>query len=441
MTESYPRTNQLMEILKAADFQKDRMKRISDLKNKQQQQISVPESQSVSIPRFTHDIRRNRNHGAARAAANLVAAPVEVPEIVIDTTNENTNTDIIFPQPEAEVNETDNETVNEIREVVLPQQQFPTHLHTLNSNVKSVKRFTKTSYVWDAYWPFITANTAVENPGFDFENYYIAFNGQAVRKWSVFLPTPIPSEFPARDLFRLELKSERSKFNFDLKFENLMPADSTSTIEISPHSESYPLNVNQYLLQRDKSLANSVGSVSQVSHVSYVSMIAFYNTTDYRYNPIIDSIDNFDPVKNLLLSTQLFMLHINQIHEPINVIIAFNSSSGENLFTIDIETSGSVEIRESIQSVTNELTPDLVIQKKTVYVNGKYFMTHAVYANDIPSALQLGRETEIEKVIQLATQLIFRNDTGPVDISSQQIRATDDHQRVLIRFSRELTKI
>jgi len=290
--------------------------------------------------------------------------------------------------------------------------------------------------LWDAYFPFPFSDSNDSDRRLYFELFYTTFSGILIKKWSTSLSTPPVSVFHNKDIFNLSLLTDNSNFDFNFKFENLQP--NSPSINIGPKSTISPLNPNQFVLIKDP-------HHSQESTVS--AIIAHYNTTDQYLNQFNGSIDSFDRIKNLFISTQLFFIHINQIKERVKLSLAHDSKLGENLLRVMIETDAKVEIKETLIPVkinadqASDLMVNIVIAKKVVYINGKYFMTYATYINDVYAAVELAGHTNdniYQLPLQLAIMLLFEAMVPVIDLDKRAGKT--EHERLLIRLCRDILK-
>ncbi|XWV25939.1 putative orfan [Tupanvirus soda lake] len=300
------------------------------------------------------------------------------------------------------------------------------------------------TYVWDAYWPFIGSGETDQK--LDIEVDYITFNGVMIEKWRTTLPTPTTSIFPIKDVFKFSLVTGCDNFDFDLKLENIPSTGSPVAVNINPKSTTLPFNLNQFIIIKDPNITVTTPGTSPTD---ILAVIAYYNSNQLNLNQFTHSTDSVEPVKNIFMSTQLFCVHINQIQEDIKLTMTHNTSIGENLFKVFIETSSKVEIKETLVPVINDQyidtdnDLDIVILSRTVYVNGKYFMTYATYINDIASAQQLPNITNFlsdlrQTPIQLATMLLFDAKTPLANLDN--VVGMSDHQRMILRLYREILK-
>ncbi|XWV24696.1 putative ORFan [Tupanvirus deep ocean] len=300
------------------------------------------------------------------------------------------------------------------------------------------------TYVWDAYWPFIGSGESDQK--LDIELDYITFNGTMIEKWRTTLPTPTTSVFPIKDVFRFNLITGCDNFDFDLKLENIPSTGSPVAININPKSTTLPFNLNQFIVIKDPNITVTTPGTSPTD---ILAVIAYYNSNQLNLNQFTHGTDSVDSVKNIFMSTQLFSVHINQIQDDVKLTLSHNTSIGENLFKIFIETSSKVEVKETLIPViinenidaNNDL--DIVILTRTVYINGKYFMTYATYINDIASAQLLPSVSNLlsdqrQTPIQLAAMLLF--DARVPLTNLDNVVGMSDHQRMILRLYREILK-
>lgn len=300
------------------------------------------------------------------------------------------------------------------------------------------------SYLWDAYWPF---NGSCDNdPKLDVELDYLTFNGVLMEKWSASLPTPATTVFPIKDIFKFTLVTNSDDFDFNIKMENLPSNNNSVVIDINPNSLTFPFNLNQFVLVKDPNIPVTIPGESSTD---VLAIMAYYNSNEIYLNQFTQTMDLFEPIKNILLSTQIFFVHINQIKDFVKLTIAHGTTTGENLFKVTIETSHLVEIKEVLVPVCFDLlqskheinSPDVDILMRTVYINGKYFMTCATYINNINIAQQLpnisGIITDLRQTpVQLMTMLLF-DPVIPL-INLENATVTNDHQRLLVKLFREV---
>ncbi len=298
------------------------------------------------------------------------------------------------------------------------------------------------SYLWDAYWPF---NGSCDiDPKLDIELDYLTFNGTLMEKWAASLPTPATTIFPMKDIFNLTLISNNDDFDFDIKMENLPTNGNPIVIDINPDSSTFPFNLNQYVLIKDPNITvTSPGD----SPTDVLAIMAYYNSNEIYLNQFMQTMDIFDPIKNILLSTQIFFMHINHIRHFVKLNIVRTTTTGENLFNVVIETNNRVEIKEiqipvqqdhSIDGIDNA---DVGILVRTVYINGKYFMTYATYINDISIAQQLpnisGAIADLRQTpLQLATMLLFEPIIPLANLGN--VIPSNDQQRLLVKMFKEI---
>ena len=296
------------------------------------------------------------------------------------------------------------------------------------------KKECKYCNIWDAYWPFV--GTAETDPTLRLQVDTTTFNGTLIEKWIADLPTPSITTFPIKNLFKLDVSSSLCNFDFNFRFENIVDDGDPTVINVNPKSTTNPLQLNQYLLIKDLDATIDPNII--------LAAIAYYNSTELYLNQFTGATDSFDTVKNLLLSTQLFFAHIIQTKEDVKLSITHNTGIGENLFKVCIETKAKVEIKETIIPVTGTSPPppstDIVILQRTIYINGKYFMTYAIYVNDVAAAAQLGGPTftndPLQIPLQLATMVLFGATTPVPDLNT--VVPTTDHERALVKLFKDI---
>jgi len=266
-----------------------------------------------------------------------------------------------------------------------------------------------------------------------------------IEKWRTILPTPTTSVFPIKDVLKFSLVTGCDNFVFDLKIENIPSTGYPVAVNINPKSTTLPFNLNQFIIIKDPNITvTTLGT----SPTDILAVIAYYNSNQLNLNQFTHSTDSVESVKNIFMSTQLFCVHINQIQD-VKLTMTHNTSIAENLFKILIETSSKVEVKEILipvivnHDIDAENDLDIVILSRTVYINGKYFMTYATYINDIASAQQLPNITNFlsdlrQSPIQLATMLLF--DAKAPLMNLDNVVGMSDHQRMLLRLFREILK-
>lgn len=311
------------------------------------------------------------------------------------------------------------------------------------------------SYIWDAYWPFIGSkpnpdpdtdpNTDPDtDPQLDVELNYITFNGTVIQKWKTDLPTPPISFFPIKDLFQLTLETNGCLFDFNLKLENIPNNCDATVININQQSKYYPFNLNQYILIKDPGI---IIDDNLPITTSVQAVISFYQSTELYLNQFTKAFDSLTMIKNLFFSTQLFVMHINQIKSQVKLSVSHNTTIGENLFKVNIETCAKVEIKEVIIPIVinsladNDNDNEPAIVQKTVYIDGAYFMTYITYINNVLTASKFGSvplhtPNAYQIPLQLAT-MIFFGPTVPI-ISLDNVVPITDHERMLIRLYKEI---
>lgn len=295
--------------------------------------------------------------------------------------------------------------------------------------------------IWDAYWPLIGSGDT--DPGLAIELNYLTFNCMLAKKWNVILQTPHVTFFPLKELFKFCLDTGPSIFDFNLKIENIPNSDSPTIIDINPKSTTYPLLLNQFILIKD---INIKVPDPGTSPTNIMAVIGYYNTNNLYFNQFNSTTDNFDTVKNLFFSTQFFFVHINQIKDEVKLIISHDTMTGENLFKISIETHSNIEIKETIipliiDPISSGDISQMVILQRTIYVNGKYFMTYATFKDDISVARQIGIAPDYvtdarQAPLQLATMLLFGAVVPIIDLNS--VIGNTDQEKLFIRLYKEI---
>lgn len=303
---------------------------------------------------------------------------------------------------------------------------------------KHISKKTDHIYTWDAFWPLIGSGT--DNPRLEFVLNYIGYNGKVGKKWSTVLPTPITDFFPSKELFNLNVKTGINIFDFNIHFENIPASDSSTMIDINPKSTTFPFNINQYILIKDPNV------VLNKKNTNIMGVIAEYNTNKIYHNQFTSATNNISVIKNILFSSQLFFMHINQISEVVNLSVFYNTSIGENLFRILIKTNSKVEIKEmpiSMTICTDIDSFDVTILQKTIFINEKYFMTYATYIDDVSAAIKLTQIPEHmndpgKTPIQLVTMLLFNVNGSIVDLNT--VVPKTGHERMLTRLYKDVLK-
>lgn len=299
------------------------------------------------------------------------------------------------------------------------------------------------TYIWDAYWPFIGSGD--QDPRLDVELDYITFNGVLIEKWHTSLPTPITTVFPIKDIFKFNLQSGMGYFDFDLRLENIPASGNPTVLNINPKSTTMPFNINQFILIKDPNVSVTTPGTSPTD---ILAVMGYYHSNELYLNQFTQATDSFETNKNIFLSTQLMFIHVSQIKDDIKLSITHNTGIGENLFKVKIETKQKLEIKEVLIPVNiNPLTSgdeimEINISVKTIYINGKYFMTYATYVNDVATAQHLVDNGYINDTrqtpIQLGTMLLF-GEVAPI-VNLDTVVGTSDHERVLIKLYREVLK-
>lgn len=298
--------------------------------------------------------------------------------------------------------------------------------------------------IWDAYWPFLGSSET--DPKLNIELDYVTFNGTLIEKWNTSLPTPITSIFPIKDIFNFNLSTSSNKFIFNIRLENIPSTGSPVVIDINPKSTTLPFNLNQFVLVKDP---NIIVTTPGSSATNILAVIGYYNSNELYLNQFTQAMDSSYSIKNIFLSTQLFFIHVNQINDNVKLSVSHNTGIGENLFKVYLETDSKVEIKETLLPIT--ITPvsidddvsDIVVSMRTIYINGKYFMTYATYINNVASAQQLsnisGYLSDLRQTpIQLATMLLF-DPVAPIT-NLDTIIGTTDHERMLLKLYRDVLK-
>lgn len=303
------------------------------------------------------------------------------------------------------------------------------------SEVKCSSKKTDYNYTWDAYWPLIGSGS--DNPRLEFILNYITYNGRVGKKWTTTLPTPITDFFPAKELLNININNGSNIFDFNIHFENIPASENSVIIDINPKSTTFPFNLNQYILIKDPNI------ISDKKNTNIMGVIAQYNTNKIYHNQFTGTFNNINIIKNILFSSQLFFIHINQISEIVNLSIVHNTSIGENLFKILIKTNSKVEIKEipiSMTLCTDNDSFDVNILQKIIYINEKYFMTYATYINDISSAIKIADYINDpgKTPIQLVTMLLFNVNGSMVDLNT--IVPNTEHERILTRLYKDILK-
>lgn len=291
--------------------------------------------------------------------------------------------------------------------------------------------------IWEGYWPF--SGSGEIDPGLDYQLNYNSFNNNLLEKWNTSVPTPQTNIFPVKDLFKFSLFTNKCVFDFNYQFQNLpLEGDEAIVLNINPNSVSTPFNSNQFIFIKDPNINVTNPGVSPTN---VLAVMAYYNSDELYVNQFTNSVDNFDSISNLLISTQVFAMHISQTSDPVDLKVAHSTNTGENLFEIIIETNGKIEIKETIIPVAIDEPWNITILVRTVYINGKYFMTYAVYDNDIAHAIELG-DTSLgytidsrQVPIQLVTMLLFGATTPIVDLGTTT--GLTEHERMLIRLFKD----
>jgi len=181
------------------------------------------------------------------------------------------------------------------------------------------------------------------------------------------------------------------------------------------------------------------------SPTNVLAAISYYQTNELYLNQFSRTFDSFGTIKNLFLSTQICMIHVNQIKYSVDLSISYNTAVGENLFRIDIDTNHRVEIKECIIPLTIKTSSccdehtEISILQRTIYIEGIYFMTYAIYINDVLAATKLDTDTDPRQVpLQLATMILF----APVIpiINLDIVIPTTEQERMLVKLYKEVLK-
>jgi len=296
-------------------------------------------------------------------------------------------------------------------------------------------------YFWDGYWPFM-GGPGIEPPSLEYEVDYVTFNGLLIQKWRANVPTPQVMTFSCKDIFKFTLCNDVCLFDFNFKFENIPgPCQDPTILNVNPQSTQYPLQLNQFLLIEDPNIV--VISTPPIQTTDILAAVTYYNSNEAYYNQLLASTDTFETTKNIIMSTQLFFVHINQIKEYVRLSISHNTCCGENIFKVCIKTNNKIEIKETLipvdQDPSNPNTNDILILQRTIYIEGRYFMTYAVYVCNIKGAIALGTTETIDQrqiPLQLGTMILF-GATLPVPNLNTVVPVTD-HQRQYINLFQDV---
>ena len=318
--------------------------------------------------------------------------------------------------------------------------------------------------IWNAYWPFYGVIGA-SPPSLDFQVNYVAFNGSLMERWKTNMETPYVKTFPVKNLLEFVLtigndickKHDSSHsldrhstarsiksgcFDFNFRFENIPePHECTTVIDVSPCSHKYPLLLNQFLLIEDP---NIVVTIPGVSPTNVVGIIGYYSTDELCLNQLTETVDKFNEVKNIFMSSQLFYLHVLEMPDYVKFNLVNNTCLGENAFKVCVETSHNIEVKETLIIV--EEFQHINILQRTMYINGKYFMTYAVYVDNLVGAIQLGKATpppipptiaDARAVpLQLVTMLLF-GATVPVP-NLNTVDVVTSQQQVIVNLYKNI---
>jgi hypothetical protein len=366
---------------------------------------------------------------------------------------ETKNYDFI-PRPADNINKdfADNSNDDANSNTMVSNENLNKKMYTDNSHISDFsyshdlqqKKYHHYNYLWDAYWPFI--GSCDFDPKLDIELDFLTFNGILMEKWTASLPTPPTSFFPLKDIFKFTLITNNDDFDFDIKMENLPANGNPIVINITPNSTVYPFNLNQYIIIKDPNIQVVEPGNSQSD---VLALLSYYYSNESYLNQFTQTMDIFDQIKNIFMSTQFFMVHINQVKDFVKLSFAHTTTTGENLFEVNIETDQKVEIKETFipvivdPSITiNDIgSSDIAILVRTVYVNSKYFMTYATYVNNIIAIQQLLNVSESisdlrQTPIQLATMLLFDAKVPLTNLDN--VIAVNDQQRLLIRLFKDV---
>jgi len=276
----------------------------------------------------------------------------------------------------------------------------------------------------------------------EYEVDYITFNGLLIQKWRANVLTPQVTTFPCKDIFKLGLTTDICLFDFNIKFENIPgPCQDPTILNVNPQSICYPLQLNQYLLIEDPNIVVIATPGMQTTDI--LAAVTYYNSNEAYYNQLTTMTDSFENTKNILMSTQLFFVHINQIREYVRLSISHNTNCGENVFTVCFKTNSKIEIKETLipvdQDPNNPNTNDILILQRTIYIEGRYFMTYAVYVCNIKGAIALGTTETVDQrqiPLQLGAMILF-GATLPVPNLNTVVPVTD-HQRQYINLFQDV---
>lgn len=280
-------------------------------------------------------------------------------------------------------------------------------------------------YNWIAYWPIFGTQP---DPSLRYEvNSYSELSNANTERWAETISTQLGATIPIKNLFRIDLTTGPCNFDFNVRVENT--AEPPAVININPTSTTRGFQLNQFFFIKDPNITTD----PDVTNI--VGTGSFYNTADIYYNEFTDTTNNFDSTKNLLFTSQLFAVHMQQMKEHVRVSISYNTGNGDDLFKVCIFSACKIEIRE--EDIVVNVADDIVIRKQNVYVNGRYFMTYAYYINNIAGARVLPIATNKERPIQLARQLLFPGLPTATPLSAAP--AVNDQQRLLKRLAASIT--
>jgi len=296
-------------------------------------------------------------------------------------------------------------------------------------------------YFWDGYWPFM-GGPGIEPPSLEYEVDYVTFNGLLIQKWRANVPTPQVMTFSCKDIFKFNLRNDICLFDFNFKFENIPgPCYDPTILNVNPLSTQYPLQLNQFLLIEDPNIV--VVTTPPMQTTDILAAVSYYNSNEAYYNQLLATTDSFENTKNIIMSTQLFFVHVNQIKEYVRLTISHNTCCGENIFKVCIKTNNKIEIKETLipvdQDPSNPNTNDILILQRTIYIEGRYFMTYAVYVCNIKGAIALGTTETLDQrqiPLQLGAMILF-GATLPVP-NLNTVVAVTDHQRQYINLFQDV---
>lgn len=323
------------------------------------------------------------------------------------------------------------------------------HIDNSNSQSKGLCLYHKNiNYKWEGYWPLIGSGRNYDSK-IIFELYANDDDDNCYKKkWSKILPTPYIHTIFNKTLFNIKLGNTDSTFDFQCNFDNLINSSLMPFIRIGTQTNKYSIELGQYVLMRDNNIFfSSSESDSQSNDV--LGIIAYYET----HSP---SIDQFYKVsysnkmkKNLLLSSQLFLLHINQIEYAVNLSIAKDFDTKNDSINLRLESPYNIEIKDSIIPIptsplsSGEENSFILIMQKIIYVNNEYFMTYASYIENIEGAIEIGILPEynnnIEQIpIQLAIMLFFDKSIPLVDLDITS--PVTEHEKMLSELYKKILK-